>query len=314
MPRARVWFAAQALLLFTAFSQTALLQSETKKNPPSALVSSANQLSGINASRAMEYVREIVSLGPRPVGSAGHQKQEAYIRKQLHSDHLEEDIFAAPTPVGVFEMKNIIAKYPGTKDGIIILGSHYDTVYSIKNFVGANDGGSSTGLLLELANHFRGRKREGYSIWLVFFDGEEAFRQWSASDSLYGSRHLAGQWQQNGTAKRIKAFLLADMIGDRDLNIERETNSTPWLLDLIGQAAGDLTYRSYFYGRQTSIEDDHLPFAKIGVPVADIIDLDYGFNNIFHHTAQDTLDKLSAKSLQIVGDVILRTVQLLDAR
>jgi len=211
---------------------------------------------------------------------------------------------------------NIIAKYPGTKDGIIVIAGHYDTNYPLRDtaYIGANDGGSSTAILLELANHLRGKTRDGYSVCLVFTDGEEAMKEWSATDSLYGTRHLAERWQKDGTAKKVKAFLLADMIGDADLNIDRDQNSTPWLEDLIYQAATRLGYQSHFYDRTTAIEDDHLPFVKLGIPSADLIDLEYGYGNVFHHTPQDTIDKLSPKSMQIVGDVILQTVWFLDAR
>jgi Zn-dependent M28 family amino/carboxypeptidase len=207
----------------------------------------------------------------------------------------------ADTPEGKFAMRNIIAKFPGSKDGIIVLGSHIDTNYPLRHtsFVGANDGASSTALLLAIADQLRGKKLEGYSIWLAFLDGEEAIKQWSEQDSLYGSKHLAQKWQQDGTARKIKAFLLADMIGDKDLDIQRDsTNSTPWLEDTVFQAAQSLGYQSYFFATSINgLEDDHLPFARIGVPVADIIDLNYGYNNSFHHTT---------------GDVILETIRLLN--
>lgn len=269
----------------------------------------------VQGARAIEYVRDVVGLGPRPVASRAHQRMEAYLRSHLRGDELEEDAFTAQTPAGQLPMRNLIAKYPGAKDGIIVIATHYDTLYPLRNFVGANDGGSGAGLLLELANHLRspGRKRNGYAVWLVWLDGEEAIRQWSASDSLYGSRHLAERWRQNGAARKIKAFLLLDMIGYADLNIDRDSNSTPWLLDLVRQAAQSLGYQSHFYRRDIAIEDDHLPFARIGVPVADLIDFEYGYNNVFHHTTEDTLDKLSPRSLEIVGDVVLETVRRLES-
>jgi Zn-dependent M28 family amino/carboxypeptidase len=196
----------------------------------------------------------------------------------------------------------------------VVIATHYDTLMRVKGFVGANDGGSGTGLLLELANQLRGAKRSGYSMWLVWLDGEEAVRQWSDTDSLYGSRHLAEKWQKDGTISQVKAFLLADMVGDADLNIDRDQNSTPWLEDLVYRAAGKLGYQSHVFARTIEISDDHLPFAKAGVPVADLIDFDYGYNNVFWHTPQDTLDKLSPKSLEITGDVLLETVHLLDQK
>jgi Zn-dependent M28 family amino/carboxypeptidase len=278
-------------------------QVKGKASPP------ANRL---NSARAMGYVRDIVAFGRRASGSEGMKKQQAYIRQKLKGDQLEEDTFAAQTPAGKFELRNLIAKYPGTTNEVIVIASHYDTNYPLKNYVGANDGGSSTALLLELANQFRGQKRTGPAIWLVWFDGEEAFQQWSDTDSLYGSRHLAAKWKADGTSKHIKAFLLLDMIGDADLNIDYDENSTDSLREVVDQAAQKLAVKSHFFHRQTAIEDDHLPFAKIGVPVIDIIDLDYGYNNVFHHTSEDTIDKLSPKSLQIVGDVVLETVRLLS--
>jgi glutaminyl-peptide cyclotransferase len=268
----------------------------------------------IDANRAFQYVKEIVAIGPRPPGSAGHKKEESYLKSHLKGDNVENDTFTAKTPAGEFALNNIIAKYQGTKDCIYVIGSHYETNYPLKNYVGANDGGSTSGLQLELANHLRGKKREGCSVWLVWFDGEEAFDQWSASDSLYGSKHLAEKWKADGTAKKVKALILLDMIGDADLGVDRDNNSDPKLLNTIYDAATQLGYQSHFYARELAIEDDHLPFKNIGVPVVDLIDYDYGYNNAFHHTSEDTLDKLSPKSLQIVGDVVLNALQRLDAQ
>lgn len=269
----------------------------------------------LDGQSVMQYVKEIVAIGARPVGSSGHAKVEQYIKSKLKGDDVEEDKFSAKTPIGSFEMNNIIAKFPGKKDGIIVIAGHYETNYPLPNdFVGANDGGSTTGLLLELANQFRGKPNDGYSIWLLWTDGEEAFVKWSDKDSLYGTKHLAAKWKQDGTAAKIKAFILLDMIGDADLDVQRDNNSTPWLSNLVYQAATTLGYQSHFFEQTTAIEDDHIPFAKIGVPVVDIIDIDYGYANTYHHTTQDTLDKLSPKSLQIVGDVVLQLIQYMNRR
>ena len=263
----------------------------------------------------MQYVKDVVAIGSRPVGSTGHAKLEQYIQSKLKGDNVEVDSFTAKTPVGEFPVHNILVKFPGKKDGIIVIAGHYDTNYPLpKEYVGANDGGSTTGLLLELANQLRGKPLEGYSVWLLWTDAEEAFVKWTATDSLYGTRHLAQKWQQDGTAKNIKAFILLDMIGDADLDIQRDSNSTVWLTDLLYQAASTLGYQSHFFQQTISIEDDHLPFARIGVPVVDLIDIDYGYANAYHHTTQDTLDKLSPKSLQIVGDVVLQTIQYLNQK
>jgi glutaminyl-peptide cyclotransferase len=270
-----------------------------------------------NEIRAMRYVKEIVAFGPRPIGSANHKKVEDYIHSQLKGDLVEDDAFTIDTTEGKFPVHNIIAKYPGTRDGIIVIASHYDTNYPLRNtaYVGANDGGSSSALLLEIANQLRGKKREGYTVWLLWDDAEESMRlPWYDPESLYGVRHLAGKWQGDGTIKKIKAFLLEDMIGDADLNIDRDENSTPWLEEMIYQAATRVGFQSHFFGRTNAVNDDHIPFMQLGVPSADLIDFDYGYDNVFWHTPQDTVDKLSPKSLQIVGTVTLETVQMLDKK
>ena len=265
----------------------------------------------------MQYVKEIVAFGPRPIGSANHKKVEEYILSHLKGDTVEQDAFTIESSEGKFPVRNILAKFPGSRDGIIVIASHYDTNWPLRDtpYVGANDGASSSALLLEIANQLRGQKRDGYSVWLLWDDAEESMRlPWYDPESLYGVRHLAEKWQQDGTIKKLKAFLLLDMIGDADLNIDRDADSTPWLEDLILQSATRLGYQSHFFARTIPMEDDHKPFLKLGVPAADLIDFDYGYNNVFWHTPEDTVDKLSPKSLQIVGDVALQTVWYLDAR
>ena len=273
----------------------------------------------IDSARAFQYVKEIVAFGPRPIGSGNHRKVEDYITSHLKGDAVENDTFTADTPEGKFPVHNIIAKFPGTKDGIIVIASHYDTNYPLRNtsYVGANDGGSSSALLLEFANQLRGKTREGYSVWLVWDDAEEGIKPDSEvaflDDSLYGIRHLAEKWEADGTLKKVKAFLLADMVGDADLNIDRDTNSTPWLEDVVYEAATRLGYQSHFFARTLpGVSDDHIPFVKRGVPSADLIDFNYGYNDVFWHTPQDTVDKLSPKSLEIVGGTMLETVGILD--
>lgn len=273
----------------------------------------------IDANRAFQYVKEIVAFGPRPIGSANHKKVEDYILARLKNDAVEQDAFTADTPEGKFPVRNIVAKFPGTKDGIIVIASHYDTNYPFRNtsYVGANDGGSSSALLLEFANQLRGKPRDGYSVWLVWDDAEEAMKPDNEvpflDDSLYGIRHLAEKWEADGTLKKVKAFLLADMIGDADLNVDRDGNSTPWLEDVVYEAATRLGYQSHFFARTLAgVSDDHIPFVKRGVPSADLIDFDYGYNDVFWHTTQDTVDKLSPKSLEIVGGTVLETIRILD--
>jgi len=278
-----------------------------------------------DGARAYQYAREFAAIGPRWPTGPGHIKAEEFIRAHfLHAhDQLEEDSFTADTPIGSVPLCNFIVRFPGTKPGAIVLGTHYETNYPLRtiNYVGANDGASTTGLLMAIADRLRdeeahapGKKLDGYSVWLVFFDGEEAIQSWSRSDSTYGSRHLAAKWDRDGTLRHIKAFLLADMIGDKDLDIQRETHSTAWLVDLVTQAAKKFGDQRYFFQQSMDIEDDHLPFVERGVPSIDIIDLDYGPNNSYHHTAQDTMDKISARSLTIDGDVFMESIRLIDQR
>jgi glutaminyl-peptide cyclotransferase len=276
-----------------------------------------------DGNRAYDYAREFAAIGPRWPTGPGHAEAEEFLRSHFLQNHdpFEADAFTADTAIGPVPLCNYIVRFPGRKPGVIALGTHYETNYPLRNinFVGANDGASTTGLLLAIADRLRAqaaqsrdKKLDGYSVWLIFFDGEEAFQSWSRSDSTYGSRHLAAKWGRDGTLSQIKAFLLADMIGDKDLDIQRETNSTPWLIALVAQAAKSLGDQRYFFQQSMAVEDDHLPFVERGVPAVDIIDLDYGPNNSYHHTAQDTMDKISAHSLTIDGDVFMDTIRLID--
>jgi glutaminyl-peptide cyclotransferase len=274
-------------------------------------------LPAFDANRAMQYVKEIVAFGPRPIGSANHRKVENYILSHLKGDEVEQDAFEIHSSEGTFPVRNIVAKFPGTREGIIVIASHYDTNWPLRNtsYIGANDGASSSALLLEIANQLRGRKLSGYSVWLLWDDAEESMKlPWYDPEALYGVRHIAQKWQDDGTIKKLKAFLLEDMIGDADLNIDRDTNSTAWLEDLVGEAAAHAGYQSHFFARQIAVEDDHRPFLDRGIPSADLIDFSYGYNNVFWHTTEDTVDKLSPQSLKIVGTVTLETVRLLDQR
>jgi glutaminyl-peptide cyclotransferase len=282
---------------------------------PSTLPADTGRAPSFDSARAFQYIKEIVAFGPRPIGSENHKRVENYILSHLKGDDVEQDAFTIKPPQGSFPVRNIIAKFPGTREGVIVIASHYDTNWPLRNenYVGANDGASSSALLLEFANQLRGTKNDGYSIWLLWDDAEESMRlPWYDPESLYGVRHVAQKWQDDGSLKKIKAFILEDMIGDADLNIVRDTNSTPWLEDLVYAAASRLGYQSHFFGGTTPMEDDHRPFLDRGIACVDLIDFDYGYNNVFWHSTQDTVDKLSPKSLEIVGTVTLETVQLLD--
>ena len=281
-----------------------------------SLRSSVSPLSG---ERAMEHVRAQVAFGPRPPGSPALQRCREYIAEQMKSFgyEIEEDVFIADTPYGPIEMKNLIARRTNVNikegKGVIALASHYDTkLMEGKNFVGANDAGSSTGLLIELGRVLADDVSGPYDYWFLFFDGEEAFIEWSAFDSTYGSRHLARKWKEDGTASKIRALILLDMIGDKDLDILYDTNSTKALMDLVFETAKKEGLESILSRYRGPIEDDHLPFLDIGIPSVDIIDLNYGPGNSWHHTTEDTLDKISAESLEKTGRLVLALLSRLQ--
>ncbi len=272
-----------------------------------------------DGAKALEYARQFVAIGPRWPTSPGHQRAEDFLRNQFKNDKLEEDNFTANTPIGPIPMRNFIVRFPGKKDGVIVIGAHYETCYDLRkiNFVGANDGGSTVGLLIELANHLRGKVLDGPSVWLVFFDGEEAIVDWwtqGLTDNTYGSRHLAAKWGADGTLKKVKAFINTDMIGDKDLDIQQEKRATDWLVAIVRSAAKKYGYESHFFKVTEQVEDDQNAFIARGVPQIDLVDLNYGPGNSYHHTVKATMDKISAKSLTISGDVLLETIRLIGLR
>lgn len=267
--------------------------------------------------RALEHVASVVAIGPRPSGSEGMRRQQKLILehlRQLSCDVVEED-FTAQTPLGARPMKNIVAKFGGDSGRIVVVSGHYDTyARDGLRFVGANDAGSSTGFLLEMASLLDGTKHRD-SIWLVFFDGEESTVAWRNEDHTYGSRHQAKKWLADGTKQKVKALINVDMIGDVRLRLEYEGNSTPWLRDLVWKTGRGLGYEAEFpTGRMNYVADDHEPFLERGYPAVDLIDLDYGLFNRYWHTEQDTLDKLSARSLAVMLHVVTESLRELEKR
>jgi glutaminyl-peptide cyclotransferase len=273
---------------------------------------------GFSGTSALEFTRRAVAFGPRPPGSAANHALQNYILAELKKDGCEivEDVFTAKTPQGMIAMKNIIARFPGKPSGAggrvsrraIAITGHFDTkFFPGRKFVGASDGGSSTGLLLELARVLAHQPRID-DVYLAFFDGEEAFGEWSDTDSLYGSRHLAERWRQDGTLARLKGLINVDMIGDRSLDIPQETNGNAALTRLIWSTAADLGYKAFFIDQKISEDDDHIPFVHAGAPAVDLIDIDYPP----WHTDTDTMDKLSAQSMEIVGTVVYEVIQRLE--
>jgi glutaminyl-peptide cyclotransferase len=271
-------------------------------------VASAATFSGTSA---LKYTRDAVNFGPRPSGSEANRKLQNYILAQIRQDECQvmEDPFTASTPKGAIAMDNIIAKFPGKSGKAIVITGHFDTkLFPGRKFVGANDGGSSTGLLLEMAHALAHQTRID-DVYLVWFDGEEATREkWEGDDNLYGSRHLAAKWRKDGTLARIKALINVDMIGDKSLDIKQETNSNQALNKLVWDTAASLGYGAFFLNEQLATDDDHMPFVHMGVPAIDLIDFDY---DPWHEDA-DTMDKLSAQSLEIVGTVVMETIHRLE--
>jgi glutaminyl-peptide cyclotransferase len=266
-----------------------------------------------DSNRAWEHLRQLVAIGPRPAGSPAIEQSRRYITDQLAAVGLTavEQAWTDDTPAGKLPMVNLIATIPGARKDRIVIGGHYDTKrFPRFRFVGANDGGSSAAFLIELARALKPR-RNAFTIELLFLDGEEAVNEvWAGSDNTYGSRHYVDVARRDGSLATRLAFVLVDMIGDRDLRIKRDAYSTPWLTDAIWEAARRQKLEEYFVPASTQIEDDHLPFLKAGVPSVDIIDLEYEQ----WHTPGDTLDAVSARSLQIVGDVVVAALPQIEAR
>ena len=266
-----------------------------------------------DGAKAWEHLRRQVAFGPRPSGTPAIVETRRYILDQLTAAGIEarEQMFIGMTPFGEVSMSNVIGTIPGRRPERVALASHFDTkLYREFRFVGANDGASSTAALLELGRVLKMRQHE-FTIELLFLDGEEArMPEWRGQDNTYGSRHYVEAAQKAGTIGSLKALVLLDMIGDSSLLIRRDSNSTPWLVDIVWRTAAKLGHGATFSNELTTIEDDHVPFLRAGVPAVDIIDLE----NPTWHTPQDTLDYVSARSLQIVGDVVLAALPEIEKR
>jgi Zn-dependent M28 family amino/carboxypeptidase len=264
-----------------------------------------------DGAEAFAFTREAVALGPRPDGSPAIGKLRALIKQQLAMRGCEviSDRFMAQTPDGAIPMENIIAKFPGKSGRAIAISGHYDTK-KMPNFVGANDGGSSTGVLLELAAALQGRARTD-DVYLIFFDGEEDINaQWSGKYDLFGSRHLAEKWSADGTNRKLKALINVDMTGDKNLRLMYDTNSVASLRDLIWAIGDSLGYSAVFPRQPSGVEDDHIPFVNAGVRAVDLIDFDS--QSTFWHTPKDTMDKLEVRSFDIIGAVLMKAINELE--
>jgi glutaminyl-peptide cyclotransferase len=270
------------------------------------------QAPAFDSSRAWEHLRQQVAIGPRPSGSPANVKNRDYIKAQMAAFGIKttEQPFEGATPTGPVKMVNIIATIPGQRPDRIVLASHFDTkLFRNMRFVGASDGASSTAALIELGRVIKARGQLPFTIELLFLDGEEAVVEWQGTDNTYGSRYYVEAGRKAGTLKSVRAFILLDMIGDRNLTIRREANSTRWLTDIVWGSAKKLGHRA-FMDEETTVEDDHIPFVKAGVPSLDIIDLDYPQ----WHTAQDTLEAVAARSLQVVGETLVAALPEIEQR
>ena len=294
------------LILFSIFS--ALIFSPLP-------VEAANSASAVfHGTNAYADTKRAVAFGERPSGSPANLKLRDWIVSELKplGGQLNVDSFTAQTPSGPVPMANILLRFPGTSGRILAVTGHFDTKkIPLVHFLGANDGGSSTGFLLEFARTISKTPHRD-DIYIVFFDGEEAVAQWTDRDSIYGSKHLAAKWANDGTLGHLDALINVDMIGDSDLDVMNDSNSNQGLREQMLSTAEMLGYGKFFHKEREGIEDDHIPFSESGVNVLDVIDFTYGPKNAYWHTAQDTLDKLSAHSFQVVGDVVLGLVKALD--
>jgi glutaminyl-peptide cyclotransferase len=278
---------------------------------PAEVAPPADQTGGFDGAKAFDHVAKIVSFGPRPPASDGIHQTQTYMISQLKNSgcEVEQDDFHASTPVGDVAMKNIVVKAPGTGPGIILLLTHYDSLGSVKDFVGAEDSASSTGMMIEMARQLCAKKGSN-SVWMAFLDGEEAFVNWDQNDDhTYGSRELAARMALSGDLKRVKAVILADMIGQYGVQLAPESSSTKWLVDVVWKTAERLGHKDIFPRREVgAVSDDHDPFLSRGVPAVDVIDLGDYTSAGYWHTPQDTLDKVSPRNLAIVGYVIMESV------
>lgn len=285
--------------------------------PAGQVAPPADKTGGFDGKRAYEQVAKQVGFGPRPAGSPALAKLQDYLEAELKSYGctVETDSFSADTPAGRLPLKNILVKIPGAKPGIILLGTHYDTK-RLDNFVGADDAGSSTGIMLELARLLCKQSPEKYAVWIAFFDGEEAVNpQWKDPDNRYGSRQMAAKLATSGDLPEIKAFILVDLVGGMNPHFLRDGESTQWLKDFVWSVAAGLGYGEIFPSGPTNFGgDDHYSFTARHVASVDIMDLDLQNDVPYWHTSQDTLDKISPKTLAIVGHVVLESVKQLQQK
>jgi hypothetical protein len=306
-----------AVLSVAAFMVLALGELRCASSPPAS--PPAKPPAPFDGNRAFKDAADQVAIGPRPAGSEGARRAQNHIIARLEAAGLtvRQDAFTASTPAGDLAMKNIMGVLPGVRPGVIVIGAHYDTKRLEKvRFVGANDGAAGVGAVLELARTLAARGKPRYTYWFVFFDGEESIGEWSKEDSLYGSRHLVDTLRAQKLLGGLRAMILLDLIGDKDLTIQRESNSYGTIREIIWKKAAELGHGGNFLPGYVTVADDHLPFIEVGIRAVNLIDFMYGDRKVpgkYWHTPEDTLDKISPKSLQTVGDVVLASLPEIEA-
>lgn len=279
-------------------------------NEPSGFQIDPRLFSGTDA---FTEVEDFVDLGPRVSGTEGAAEAAEYLAERFKDLGLEVEIdaFDDPSPRGPVTFRNVMAQISGSGPGIILIGSHYDTKHGISDdFIGANDSGSSTGIQLALARIAAGAAAQApppKTLLFVAFDGEECYRRYGHEDGFHGSRHLAEEWESSGVLEEVEAVVVIDMVGDSDLNVTIPRNGDYNLMRLAFQCASSLGCREHFELVDSNIGDDHVAFLERGVPAIDLIDFKFGSApglNDYWHTTEDTMDKLSPESLEIIGRIL----------
>lgn len=272
----------------------------------------------IDGQKAMDRVKKILAIGPRPSGSTGARKSAEFIAeeaKKAGAQNVTIDSWREETGNGPLTFNNIYAEIPGKTEEFIILASHFDTkkLPEIPTFNGANDSGSSTGLLLEIIHVLASNPIPNLpTVRVYFFDGEESVQSYTENDGLHGSKRAARILKENKEIYNCRAMILLDMIGDKNLNITISPDTDPTLTRLLFTTARKEGVSDHFtMFKQGSILDDHVPFQQLGVPCINIIDFDYGPDNSWWHTEEDTIDKISPESLEITGNVVIRMLMTL---
>ncbi|MBP7865926.1 MAG: M28 family peptidase [Acidobacteria bacterium] len=261
------------------------------------------------------FFREVDALSPRPPGSPALAKLKSLLKRRLtgFGYRVTEEPFPASTPRGVAAMSNVVAEKPGAPERVIYLAGHIDTKEGIgAGFTGANDSGSSTAALLEIARVVATEKTTA-TIRFLFLDGEESTGPAiTPVDGLYGSRFHASRLAVSGKASTVRAFILLDMVGDTDLALTRDLNSSPELVDLFARCARETGNEGLLGDHVNTLIDDHVPFAELGIPVIDLIDFEYGPGNVFWHTPDDHAGRVSTENMARVADCVLCMVGYLD--